>query len=142
MREANPVLLGNDGYQVTLDLNRITMFRESKEARKTDDMCVDRNPLRVSVELAQDDVGGLAADAGQRLHGGQIVRHDATMQRHHLLRRRVQVAAAGVITEAGPQRQHLVEIGRRERGEVRKAGHEALEVRDDGRDLRLLEHDF
>src|SRR3984957_19554811 len=38
--------------------------------------------------------------------------------------------------------QHLIERRRRERAHIRKSRHEALVVRNHGRDLRLLQHDL
>ena len=60
----------------------------------------------------------------------------------HLLRRAVQVARAGVVTEPGPQVQHVIHGRIGQRHHVREALHEAPEVRDDGRHLRLLQHDL
>jgi len=60
----------------------------------------------------------------------------------HALCGPVQVTRAGVVPEPRPQVQHLIEPGVGERADVREARHEALVVRDDGRDLRLLQHDL
>ena len=52
----------------------------------------------------------------------------------------VQVARAGVIAEACPQVQYLVQRRVGQIGDCREARHKTLEVRNDRRDLRLLQH--
>ena len=60
-----------------------------------------------------------------------------------MLRRGMQVAGAGVVAEARPQREHVVERSAAARsGRSGSACDEALEVRDHGLHLRLLQHDF
>ena len=54
----------------------------------------------------------------------------------------MQVASAAVITQAFPQPQHILFIGRRERGNIRKALQESLEVRLHGDNRCLLQHDL
>ena len=58
------------------------------------------------------------------------------------LRCLMQVAGAGVVTQAGPEVQDLVLIGVGQRCNVRKTCHEALEIGNHGADLGLLQHDF
>ena len=58
------------------------------------------------------------------------------------LRGRVQVAGAGVVAEPGPQREHVVERRRRQRGDIRQCRDETLEVGNHHPHLRLLQHDF
>ena len=60
----------------------------------------------------------------------------------HAHGRAVQVARARVVAEAGPQMQHVVDRRVGQRAYVGEALHEALVVRNDGRDLRLLQHDL
>ncbi len=55
---------------------------------------------------------------------------------------RVQIAPARVVAETGPQVQHVVELRARQRADVGEARDEPLEVRNHGRDLRLLQHHF
>ncbi|VFS39965.1 Uncharacterised protein [Enterobacter cancerogenus] len=62
------------------------------------------------------------------------------MARRHLLCCIVQVARAGVIAKPGPQVQHLVQRRIRQIGNRGKARHKAFKVRNDRRDLRLLQH--
>jgi hypothetical protein len=56
------------------------------------------------------------------------------------LRGAMQVAGPAVVAEPAPEREHVVERRRGERAHVGKAGDEALEVAEHGRDLRLLQH--
>ena len=56
--------------------------------------------------------------------------------------RSVQIARAAVIAKPGPGREHRVERSLGERAKIREARKEALEIRADGRDRRLLQHDF
>ena len=54
----------------------------------------------------------------------------------------MQVAGAAVVAEPLPQLQHVLLVGGGEVGERREGGEEPLEVRDDGGDRGLLEHDL
>ena len=56
------------------------------------------------------------------------------------LRAGVQMPRPRVVPEPGPQMQHLIERRRCEGVERGKARHEALEIRNHGRDLGLLQH--
>ena len=58
------------------------------------------------------------------------------------LGRPVQVAGPRVVAQPGPMLQHGIERRCRQRGNIRKTAHEPLEVRNDGCDLGLLQHDF
>ena len=69
-------------------------------------------------------------------------REFALMIFHDDSRSTVQVAAARVITEAAPVSQHLLFVRRRECCDSRKRSDEALEIRNDGGDLGLLQHDL
>ncbi len=86
-----------------------------------------------------DRAGRVLADAGQGRPAGQVfgpagARHDLCRLKH--------VAATPVVTEALPEREHLL-LGRfGERAYVRETQHPRLVVREDGSDGRLLEHDL
>ena len=54
----------------------------------------------------------------------------------------VQVAGAGVIAEAGPDAQHILEFRRGKRAHIGPAFEESRVVRRDGPDGRLLQHDL
>jgi hypothetical protein len=56
--------------------------------------------------------------------------------------RAVKVAGAGVVTQARPQVQHLIDRRIGQRPHVREALHEALVVGNDGGHLGLLQHDL
>ena len=62
--------------------------------------------------------------------------------RHDRLRRRMQMMRAAVVAEAAPELEHAVDRRRGQRAHVGKGVEEALVVRDDRRDLRLLQHDL
>ena len=55
---------------------------------------------------------------------------------------RLQIARPGVVAEAAPQVQHLVEVGARQRLHRWKPCRKPFEVGRDRTHLRLLEHDF
>ncbi len=64
------MILGNQGDQVLLDFDRIALFGEPKAQAQAGHVGVD-DDSDVDVEgVAQDHVGGLAADSGQ---GGELV---------------------------------------------------------------------
>ena len=54
----------------------------------------------------------------------------------------LQVANASIISEALPELMNLLRVGVGQCFDVRQFPHPALPVRQDGFDLRLLEHDF
>ena len=54
----------------------------------------------------------------------------------------MQIAGTAVVTESSPETQHVLFVGAGQVGEGGKGRQEALEIGDDGRDLRLLKHDL
>lgn len=83
---------------------------------------------------------GVAANAGEFREGGGIGGEVATVFGDDLLRGGVEISRAGVVAEALPDGEHFG-LGRGgERGEIGKASEPLFVERDDGRDLRLLEH--
>ncbi len=54
----------------------------------------------------------------------------------------VEVAATAVIAQPGPVLQNIIERGRGECRQVRETLQETLVIRNNGIDLRLLQHDF
>jgi hypothetical protein len=54
----------------------------------------------------------------------------------------MQIARARIIAEPGPHPQHVVERGSPERLDVGPARQKFLEIRPDGFDAGLLQHDF
>src|SRR5271154_5709156 len=61
---------------------------------------------------------------------------------HYALGREMQVAGPRVIAQAAPEGEHLVLARRGQRPHVGKPRDELLVIRDDGRDLSLLQHDL
>lgn len=59
-----------------------------------------------------------------------------------LLRRLVQIARPGVVTEPRPQVEHFVQRRVGEIGHRREMGHKPFKVRNDRRHLGLLQHHF
>ncbi len=95
-----------------------------------------------AVALGDDGGGRGPADARQRLDRLRGVGDHAAVLPDDDAGGPVQVPRSGVVAEAAPQVQHLVELRRRQRGHVREAAHEPLEVRDDRAGPRLLQHDL
>ena len=54
----------------------------------------------------------------------------------------MQIARARVVAEPAPQRQHFIRAAPRRAPGYRENAEETLVIRDDRRDLRLLQHDF
>ena len=90
----------------------------------------------------RDRSRGRAANAGQGLQVLCAARKRAAKLRHHRLRALVQVARTAVVTQATPQGQHLVLIGRRQGRHVGKARQKAGKVLQHRAHLRLLQHDL
>ncbi|MPN40721.1 hypothetical protein SDC9_188260 [bioreactor metagenome] len=86
--------------------------------------------------------GRRAADAGQRRQQFHGLRKRAAKVAHHLLRAAVQIARAAVITQAAPQRQHIILRRGGQRLHVRKALQKPCVVIQHRGDLRLLQHDL
>ena len=66
----------------------------------------------------------------------------AAMARDHRLGAGMEVAGAGVIAEPGPQLEHVLDLGRRQRVDRRKPRQELGVIGRDRGDRGLLEHDF
>lgn len=88
MVDEQPVALRIDFQQLLLGLLRhvVVARRESEPVRYAKHVRVDGNALRVAKGLAHDDVGGLAADAGKRLQGVDVVGDGSAEIRKHGLR--------------------------------------------------------
>ena len=63
--ERGPLRLRDQLHQGELDLHRVVVLGQAEPAREPADVRVDRDARRVE-GVAEDDVRGLAADAGQR----------------------------------------------------------------------------
>src|SRR4051812_35417237 len=72
VREDGPVSLWHDLHEVLLYLHRVFVIRQAEPSRDAADVGIDDYALVHTEGVAQNDVGRLAADAGQRhelLHG-------------------------------------------------------------------------
>ena len=69
---------GVDSHELVLDRAHCAAGREAGPVRDAKDVRVDRD-RRLAERRVQDDVRGLAADAGQRLERLAIARHLAGM---------------------------------------------------------------
>ena len=98
--------------------------------------------MTIAPRLREDRSGSAATDAGQGDQGIDVAWQCAVEAFDAVLRGGMQVACAGVIAKAGPQREHVVQRCRGKRRDVRQGRHEAFEVGHDDADLRLLQHDF
>ena len=101
----------------------------------------NRRPL--SGADADDRPGGRAPDTWQgRQCLDTLDREGAAMLSDHLLSGLVQIARPGVVAKPRPQVQHLIDLRRRQRRDIREALHEARVIGQHRRDLGLLEHDL
>src|SRR5690242_11403330 len=83
-----------------------------------------------------------ATDARKLMYFFNVSRKYSSMITGDQLRRPVQISSAGVITEAAPLCEHLVKRGRCKASDIGKALQKAKVIRDYGRYLSLLQHDF
>ena len=97
---------------------------------------------RLIVGDAQDSRGGVTPDAGQGQGRFERARKFAVVARGDFLCRAMQVARAAVVAEAGPELQDFFLRCASERFDGGKSFQEAMVVRQDGGDARLLQHDF
>ena len=95
---------------------------------------VARNRADGSCRVAPD-----ARELQQRL---EVERHDAAVFRHDDLGGLLEIARAAVVSEPLPELHELVVRAGCECGDVGERLEEALEIRQHGRDTRLLQHDF
>ena len=90
----------------------------------------------------KDGAGGGAPDAGQGLQSLDVLRDPAVVLFDNEAGGAMEVAGAGVVTQAGPEVQHLVDRRDGQGIDGRETRHKAFVVGDDGGDLGLLKHDF
>ena len=69
---ARPALGGHERHELLLDLDRVVALRDAQAVRDPQDVRVDGDALRDVVRVAQHDVRGLAADAGELHERGQL----------------------------------------------------------------------
>ncbi len=98
--------------------------------------------MSLGAREGEDGAGGRATDAGEGLQGLDVLGDDAGMALDDELGGSMEVAGSGVIAEAGPEVEYLIEVGGGEGVDGRETRHKTFVVRHDGGDLGLLEHDF
>ncbi len=96
------------------------------------------NPLAVAKSRNRRCAGRPYAWQGLQLL--RAARKHPAVLRQHLLRAEQQVPRPTVVTQAAPQRQHLVNTGLRQGLQAGKTLHKARVVRQHGGDLGLLQH--
>ncbi len=69
MSEQSPMVGRKKRHQILLDLHRIGLFGETKQAAEASDMRIDHHSFVDSIGVAEDNVGGFATHAGER---GQV----------------------------------------------------------------------
>ena len=89
-----------------------------------------------------DGGGGVGAEAGEGGELGGGGGEGSAVVADEELGGLVELAGAGVVAEAFPEFEHVLEGGGGEGGGVGEAGKKAQEVGDDGVHAGLLEHDF
>jgi hypothetical protein len=97
--------------------------------------------VRLAEGQRADRRRGVGADAGQRAQRLRLARHAPGVLRHDPARRRVQVARARVAAKPAPVAEHLL-LDRHggDRGGVREARDESLEMPRHDADAHLLQH--
>jgi uncharacterized membrane protein len=110
-----PVRTGDDRHQPSLHRFGGLAGAKAGAIRHPEDMGVDRAGL-FTEEHIEHHIGGLSADARQRLKRGARLRHLATMLAHQNIRQRQQILCLGIEKTDGPdvvhkalkpQREHL-----------------------------------
>ena len=75
---------GNSLHEVSLDFQRVAIFCQTESGRNTGDVSIDDDSFVDAEGVAQDDVGGLAADSGKRGQGLQRAGTRASVFSHEL----------------------------------------------------------
>ena len=107
--EIEPVLLGDEGHEVALDLDRVLLPAQSEPPRQAPGVGVDGDPLGLAVAGREDDVGRLAGDARKRHELRHGVRDDAAIGLDDPLRRPDDVL--GLHPEEPRRMDHPLELG-------------------------------
>src|SRR6202034_1316608 len=105
------------------------------------DIAVDRRPRSVECD-GRDGRRGIGADAWQIAKALFARRYLTVMLLDYDAGASMQITGTGVITEAGPGFEHVVERGRRQRPYIGPARQKARVIGPDRLDCGLLQHDF
>ncbi len=118
------------------------IFTDGKQAgEQPNDIAVEDGPGFVEGD-ARNGTGGVAANARQFVNGFVTAREMALMSRDNFAGGLLHIADAGVIAKPFPQFVNGCGIGVGESLQCWQGTHPAFPIRDDGFDLRLLQHDF
>ena len=98
--------------------------------------------MTLAAGQGQDGPGGGTTNPGEGLDRLQGRGKVAIMAILEQARGAMKIAGPGIVAKARPIAEHLVHLGRRQFRQTGEAGHEALEIGGDRRDLGLLEHDL
>jgi hypothetical protein len=104
-------------------------------------VAVENRAARAEGE-GRDRRSGRAADTGQRRDRRRFARKGAGMIGDDRLRGPMQHVRAAVVAQSAPLFEHALDRRRGKARHVGKRRDEPFEIRDDGRDLRLLQHDL
>lgn len=119
-----------------------TATRQRKHARQHAPHIAIEYGMRLVAGQRKDGPRSGASDTRKRGDAVKVRRKFAIMLITNLLRSPLQVARTGVVAQAGPQVQHFIHGRIGQCAHVGEARDETLEIRDNGCDLRLLQHHF
>ena len=117
------------------------VFNRVKPCHHPFHIAVDRRNPGIERDR-RDRRGGIGPDAGQVGERRLALWKRSTVMRDHRLGAGMQMPRARVIAEPGPQLEHVLERGCRERAHVRPARGKAREIRRDRLRRGLLQHDL
>ena len=127
-----------------------TDIRFCRRQRRGDREIAGHHPLDIAIDdyarLAEGDGGdsarGIGSNPGKRAKPLDVLREQTAMIGTDDLRRAVQIAGAGVISEAGPGRHHILGRRRRKAAYGRPSAGEIQKIGDHRGHDGLLKHDF
>src|SRR5690606_3218524 len=90
----------------------------------------------------QNRPSGVTPDPGQTQSSLKIARKHSAVFGDDYLRRAVKLPRSAIVAETFPKPENLLLVRVGECRDGRQGSQETLEIRDDSRDLRLLEHDL
>lgn len=102
VRPPEPLFLGQNDHEVTLDLYRVGMFCQAPCERQSTHMGVHRDTLYDSIHIAQHHIGGLACHTGDSQHLGHRARQPPMPATLHHFRRGENVLRLIVVETRAP----------------------------------------